>query len=102
MDWNEDFESGLADIDVQHRYIFALIQRVSHLDDATSEDVLREIGAELSRFAICHFGCEERLMAAYKYPDANRHRSEHEKLLDVVREFERGGEYNAHHLAMFL
>ena len=102
MQWNEDFESGLADIDVQHRYIFALIQRVNELKDDEHADTLREIAAELGRLAICHFGCEERIMAAYRYPGADRHHQEHEKLLDVVREFQRGIDYSAHNLALFL
>jgi len=102
MDWNQEFESGLADIDVQHRYIFALIQRVNELDDGVHREQLDEIAAELGRLAICHFGCEERLMTAYKYPESERHHLEHAKLLDVVREFQRGGEYQAHHLALFL
>jgi hemerythrin len=102
MQWNKDFESGLADIDVQHRYIFALIQRVNELTDGENAEELREIAAELGRLAICHFGCEERLMAAYRYPGADRHHLEHEKLLDVVREFQRGSDYNAHHLALFI
>ena len=102
MDWNEDFESGLADMDVQHRYIFALIQRVNQLDDATNKDALQDAAEEIARLAICHFGCEEKLMRAYEYPDADRHIREHEKLLDVVREFQRAKEYSAHHLALFL
>ena len=102
MDWNEDFESGLADIDVQHRYIFALIERVNQLDDNVNAVELKEVASELGRLAICHFGCEERLMSAYRYPEADRHHLEHERLLDVVREFQRGGEYHAHHLALFL
>jgi hemerythrin-like metal-binding protein len=102
MEWNEDFESGLADMDVQHRYIFALIQRVHQLDDATDRETLKEVAVEIARLAICHFGCEEKLMSAYEYPEANRHTQEHEKLLDVVREFQRANEYSAHHLALFL
>ena len=102
MNWNQEFESGLADIDVQHRYIFALIERVNELSDQADRSKLTEIAAELGRLAICHFGCEERLMSAYKFPEAERHLREHEKLLDVVREFQRGSDYHAHHLALFL
>jgi len=102
MDWNEEFESGLADIDVQHRYIFALIQRVNHLDDKIQSESLREIAQELARLANCHFGCEGQLMSAYEYPESDRHQLEHQKLLDVVYEFQRTGEYHARHLALFL
>ncbi len=102
MQWSQDFESGLADIDVQHRYIFALVQRVNQLDDAVERVELREVADELARLAICHFGCEERIMASYAYPEAPRHMAEHEKLLAVVREFQRSEDYHARQLAMFL
>jgi len=102
MEWSQDFESGLADIDVQHRYIFALIQRVNQLDDGIDHVELRDAADEIGRLAICHFGCEEQLMAAYKYPETPRHTAEHEKLLAVVREFQRSDVYHARQLAMFL
>lgn len=102
MQWSQDFESGLADIDVQHRYIFALVQRVNQLDDSIEGTEVRQVADELGRLAICHFGCEEQIMAAYEYPAAARHTAEHQKLMDVVREFQRSGDYHAHQLALFL
>jgi hemerythrin-like metal-binding protein len=102
MDWSQDFESGLADIDVQHRYIFALIQRVNQLDDRIERSELREVAVELGRLALCHFGCEERLMVAYEYPEGLRHIAEHRKLETVVQTFRRDDNYHAHNLALFL
>ncbi len=102
MEWSQDFETGLADIDVQHRYIFALAQRVNQIDDAIKRVALRSIADELCRLALCHFGCEERLMTAYSYPDASRHIAEHDKLVSVVHEFEAKREYHARKLALFL
>ncbi len=80
MEWSEDFESGLADIDVQHRYIFALTRRVSELQDEITQSSNRVIVEELVSFAHCHFECEERLMAAYNYPESAKHVAEHTRL----------------------
>ena len=102
MEWSQDFESGLADIDVQHRYIFALIQRVNQLDDKLERSELREVAEELGRLALCHFGCEERLMDSYDYPESSRHIAEHRKLETVVNTFKRDDNYHAHNLALFL
>ncbi len=102
MEWNQDYESGLADIDVQHRYIFALVQRVNQLDDKVERTELREVAEELGRLALCHFGCEEQLMVAYDYPEAARHITEHRKLETVVSTFKRDENYHAHNLALFL
>jgi len=102
MEWSQDFESGLADIDVQHRYIFALIQRVNQLDDKVERTELRQVAEELGRLALCHFGCEERLMEAYGYPESSRHIAEHRKLETVVNTFRHDDNYHAHNLALFL
>ena len=102
MEWSQDFESGLADIDVQHRYIFALIQRVNQLDDRVERTELREVADELARLAMCHFGCEERLMVSYDYPQASRHQAEHAKLIDMAGTFQRKDDYQARPMAMFL
>jgi hemerythrin len=102
MEWSQDFESGLADIDVQHRYIFALVQRVNQLDDKVERAELREVAEELGRLALCHFGCEEQLMSAYDYPETPRHITEHRKLETVVQTFKHDENYHAHNLALFL
>ena len=102
MEWSQDFESGLADIDVQHRYIFALIQRVSQLDDKVERSELRKVAEELGRLALCHFGCEELLMETYDYPEWTRHVAEHRKLETVVNTFKQDDNYHAHNLALFL
>lgn len=102
MEWTEDYESGLADIDVQHRYIFSLIERVSQLDDKVDRTELREVSEELGRLAICHFGCEERLMFSYGYPEAARHIAEHEKLSSEVRNFQHDDDFQPRQMALFL
>jgi hemerythrin len=102
MEWSQDFETDLADIDVQHRYLFSLVCRINQLDDSTEQVALRSIADELCRLALCHFGCEELLMTAYNYPNAPRHKAEHDKLVSVVQEFKSKHEYHARELALFL
>jgi len=85
MDWSEDFETGLADIDVQHRVIFALAQRIEELEERGDTDALLEVAiVEAFRFARAHFGCEEQLMLAYDYAGIAQHRAEHASLLQEI------------------
>jgi hemerythrin-like metal-binding protein len=102
VEWNEGFESGLADIDVQHRYIFALIKRVKDLD----RDVLlpdnRRLIDEIASYAMCHFACEERLMAAYAYQGTARHVEEHARLLFEVRRFQSSMHLQPKEFCLFL
>lgn len=102
MQWTEDFESGLPDIDVQHRYIFALIQRVLELKERDEQPNCKALLNELIQFAYCHFECEERLMATYGYGGISQHVTEHAKLLYEVSRFQRGAEIDARQLSLFL
>ena len=88
MEWNESFESGLADIDVQHRYLFMLIKRVNDLQDEILAPSNRALIDEVASFATCHFACEERLMAAYRYQSISKHVDEHAKLLSEMHKYQ--------------
>ncbi len=102
MEWNESFESGLADIDVQHRYLYALIERVNELHDGIALPENRALGSELVSFAMCHFACEEQLMTAYGYPGISKHVQEHAKLLLEVRRYQDTEVLRPRELGLFL
>lgn len=85
MEWSQDFESGLPEIDGQHRDIFALIQRVHVGSDRSG---IREVLVELELSTRHHFDCEERLMAHYNYLDLAKHAADHAKLLLEVRGYQ--------------
>lgn len=89
MEWNEDYESGLSDIDVQHRYIMGLTNRVKLLQGAISLPEYRPIIDELASVAMCHFSCEEQIMLAYDYGETSKHVREHTKLLLEVRKYQK-------------
>lgn len=85
MHWRRSFETGLADIDSQHRYFYGLIQRVYELRDAHSSSSLRVVAEEVLRYGTCHFQCEDALMVAYEYPDRAFHESEHTRLIAAAQ-----------------
>jgi hemerythrin len=102
MEWSEDFESGLIDIDAQHRGIFERIKRTHQLDNQADRAAIREIIVELKRLTSFHFDCEECLMAEYEYPDAAKHLAEHDNLLDEVQSYEDNGVFSTRQLALVL
>ena len=101
MEWSEDFETGLADIDAQHRMIFALAQRVEVLEERGDSEALAVLMNEALRFARAHFGCEEELMRAYDYAGIAQHRAEHASLLQEVATFIERSDSNAREITLF-
>ena len=102
MEWNEEFDTGLAVIDVQHRYIFTLIQRVYHMDNRTDQSAIRQVVISLERLTRCHFECEELLMATYDYPESVIHVADHSKLLVEVQGYQDKAVFSARKLALVL
>jgi len=102
VEWNEDYESGLGDIDVQHRYIMGLTNRVKLLQDAISLSEYSPLIDELARVAMCHFSCEEQIMLAYDYGETSKHIREHTKLLLEVRKYQKSEVIEPKQLFLFV
>jgi hemerythrin len=93
MEWKEEYNTGVGDVDRQHRYFVSLISAMD--DDAVgnwSRDRFRVFLAEIQRFAHYHFRAEEALMELYGFEARDEHRAEHAKLSGRVAEFVTGAE----------
>jgi hemerythrin len=87
IEWKQEFALGVADVDHEHRELIDLINELyGHLerqDSAVSvEDFLGEIYAKIS----AHFALEEKIMRAHDYDQYGDHKSDHERLLDEIRD----------------
>jgi hemerythrin len=86
LEWTKDLSVGVAEIDSQHRELFA---RTNDLLDAMKRGKAREdVGGLLSfleDYTVMHFGLEERYMAEYKYPDLVSHKQRHSKFIEKIR-----------------
>lgn len=81
--------TGVADIDAQHRELFARIGQLLEASRSrrSREEVVRLLEF-LGQYVVDHFSAEERLMAAAGYPKLEGHRSEHQqfvKELEILR-----------------
>jgi hemerythrin len=78
LHWTKDWSVGVEELDDHHRHMLSLVNKFSiAYDNDTARDVIREIYAELVSYAGYHFGAEEALFTARKYPDAAAHIKQH-------------------------
>ncbi len=85
--WREDFETGIAEVDHEHRQLVRLINDLhEHMAGAaTRESVAAFLGEVFARVA-AHFALEESVMRKHRYDEYAAHKSEHEQLLDRIRD----------------
>lgn len=94
LEWREEFEIGIAEVDFEHRELFSLINSLYHGeggDRSGATEVLGRIHTAIS----AHFALEEKVMREARYPSFAPHKADHEELLDEIREimdrFDAGG-----------
>jgi len=85
--WEARYEVGIEVIDGQHRQLLELVNRLSDdLGAGRDFDQLVESLRELVRYTEHHFATEERLMDEVG-AGAERHRSEHRRLIDGLMRY---------------
>jgi len=87
LDWKDDFSTGVADADADHR---ALIDGINRLygefgDPAHPRNAASLIADVLAAVAM-HFAEEENLMRSRGYPAFERHKEDHDRLLDELHD----------------
>lgn len=84
--WSNLFETGLAEVDAQHRRLVGLVNQLG--EDAHSGDPARidQALAELADYTVYHFQCEEGIMTAAGVAarHADRHRDTHQRFVAQV------------------
>ena len=94
--WKSEYALGIPDVDHEHRELFDLINDLhSSLFDPESETTVMDFLGELFSKISSHFALEEKLMRDGRYADFPAHKSDHERLLDEIRDlmddYEDGG-----------
>ena len=82
-----DFEIGIAEIDLQHRQLNNLLER---LRDSAGKRYGFAANAILEELAIetrVHFAVEESLMRLLSFPDTEAHVAEHRRLTEQLQSF---------------
>lgn len=87
--WNEHFNTGLPEVDLQHRKLVELLnQLASNLVYRTDRSQLGGIIDELTDYTVYHFQTEERIWHQYLPEDVAeiQHREGHEHFVQTVRQ----------------
>jgi hemerythrin len=97
IEWKDEFSVGVPDVDHEHQELIALINELhaamsSEDSGYTVMDFLGEIYAHVS----AHFALEEKIMRKRKYDQYEEHKSDHEDLLDELRDIMDDYEENAY------
>lgn len=85
VDWNHDIEVGIEEIDEQHHNLVKLFNAVEGLrkEGKLAKNANKIIYTLLS-FAKFHFRTEETLMLENGYPEYEKQKKEHDKLIEKV------------------
>lgn len=81
LPWSSDYELGIVAMDGTHREFAALLNQ---LDDVPPENAADRLDA-LIRHTEAHFEQEDTWMETSGFPQLHCHRSEHERVLQVLR-----------------
>ena len=105
--WRTEYALGIPDVDHEHRELFDLINELhANLFEPESPTTVSDFLGELFSRISSHFALEERLMRDGGYADFPTHKSDHEHLLDEIRDlmddYEDGGYVNLEQFAVAL
>jgi len=85
---SERFILELPDMDEQHRYLYELFDMLGTSETVLNINATRILLAEIERFIMFHFFCEEKLMRIYNVSSFAVHQSDHEKIANKIIEFQ--------------
>jgi hemerythrin len=87
IEWSNELSVGIEEIDAQHQILVDLLNQVHEaIQQRHTAEVTRDIIDRLNEYTRVHFAVEESLMRILHYPDYERHKEEHEKLIAQLAE----------------
>jgi len=82
LEWKEEYELGIKEIDIQHRGLFDIVSKLSNTRKyETKGKYFLATFDKLFEYARIHFATEERYMRESNYPKLMEHRQEHGQFL---------------------
>lgn len=74
--WSDRLSVGVEEIDIQHKELFNIINKLLDTQSQDSEPVESVFGF-LEKYVEVHFALEENYMERFNYPEIHRHEEEH-------------------------
>lgn len=87
IEWQDHFALGIPEVDHEHREMIDLINELhEHMRSSEAGDRIADFLGEIFAKISAHFALEERDMRRMAYDEYDDHKSDHEKLLDELRD----------------
>jgi hemerythrin len=87
IEWRKEFETGVPDVDHEHRELVALINSLAEeVEAGAGKERIQEFLGEVFARIAAHFALEESIMRKHNYDEYAAHKAEHEALLDDIRD----------------
>lgn len=87
LQWKDQYATGVEAVDHEHRELIELINKLhSELIASRSEETVDAFFGDLYRAISAHFALEERFMVEHRYDQLRQHKTDHERLLDDIRD----------------
>jgi len=104
LNWKDDYSVGIEAVDHEHKELIALINELhAHLESADAMQTVPGFFGDLLKAISAHFALEEKFMRERSYQSLDRHKADHERLLDELRDimdaFENADEIDSVELA---
>ena len=86
--WDSNFETGIPEVDTQHKHLVDIINTLADSIGHTSMETLKDIVGRLKDYALYHFQTEEKIMEDAGYRGLQEHRAEHAGFVDQILLFD--------------
>lgn len=96
LQWKDDYSVGIEAVDYEHKELIALINRLyAELDSAEARATVPAFFGDLLKAIGSHFALEEKFMRDHSYGQLDRHKADHERLLDELRDIMEAFDHSA-------
>lgn len=82
VEWSDELSVGIEEIDTQHKVLVDLLNETHDaIQQGRAVQTTKDVVDRLDEYTRVHFAVEESLMRILHYPDYERHKEEHDKLV---------------------
>jgi hemerythrin len=87
LQWKPQYSVGIEAVDHEHRELIDLINMLyDQLTEGRSKVTVEAFFGDLFKGISAHFALEERFMRERRYDQLTEHKTDHERLLDQIRD----------------
>jgi len=87
LEWRKEYCTGFKGVDYEHESLIHQINAVYALiTDGAERDLVIDSLGEIYGSISAHFALEEQMMLRHDYVDYQQHKTDHDRLLDEIRD----------------